>query len=506
MISANVRQEPVDVCIFVEGCYPFVAGGVASWLDWLIRKQPDMTFGVVAIMADDRPRQSKYPPPPNLKYVNVLPLSRKVARAGMREPVVDVGGLVENFHDFLVCGDVAAFSRLVQVITSPVRRSPLAWSSIPRRMSYDELLGSRAIWDVMMGCYTSICPKASEADFFWAWRNLVGGFFSVLVEPLPEAAIYHTISTGYAGLLAARASVELEKPTILTEHGIYSNERRIDLIMADWIIDTVQVGLTGRDDRKDIRTFWIDTFESYARVCYASSSRVTTLYSENQFMQRALGASPERLRVIPNGIELEKFDCIPDLPPPHPPTAALIGRVVPIKDIEAFIEASAMVKHAIHDVEVLVIGPTDEDEEYFQLCQRKVAEAGLESTVKFTGKMNILDVLPRIDVLVLTSISEAQPLVLLEAGAARVSCVATDVGSCREIIEGAPDEEPNLGSGGRVVPPMDSKAIGEAIIELLRSPETRRECGRVLRKRVECHFTSQMSADRYRELYRELGK
>lgn len=506
MISDQTSQARTDICIIVEGCYPFVAGGVASWLDWLMRKQPDLTFGVVAIMADERPRQSKYPPPPNLKYVTVLPLSRKVRRAGLRQPVLDVEALAASFRKVLVSGDLDAFSHIVQVISSPVRHAPLEWVSTPRRMSYDELMGCKPLWDVMMSCYTEICPNASEADFFWAWRNLIGSFFSLLVDPVPQADIYHTISTGYAGLLAARASVAHGKPTILTEHGIYSNERRIDLIMADWIFDTIQMGLSGRDDRKDIRTFWIDAFESYARVSYASSSRVTTLYGENQFMQRALGAAPERLRVIPNGIELERFEAIPKASPPHPPTAALIGRVVPIKDIEAFIEAAALVKQAIPDVEILIIGPTDEDEEYYELCQRRVAEAGLQTTVTFTGKVNIIDVLPRIDVLVLTSISEAQPLVILEAGAARIPCVATDVGSCREIIEGAPDEVPNLGSGGRVVPPMDSKAIGAAIVELLHAPELRRTCGLALRKRVEQHYTSRLSAERYRDLYRELGK
>ena len=97
MILEETPHEPTDICIFVEGCYPFVAGGVASWLDWLMRKQPDMTFGVVAIMADERPRQSKYPPPPNLKYVKVLPLSRKVRRAGLRQPVLDVEALAASF-------------------------------------------------------------------------------------------------------------------------------------------------------------------------------------------------------------------------------------------------------------------------------------------------------------------------------------------------------------------------------------------------------------------------
>ena len=53
--------------------------------------------------------------------------------------------------------------------------------------------------------------------------------------------------------------------------------------------------------------------------------------------------------------------------------------------------------------------------------------------------------------LALTSISEAQPLVILEAGAAGVPTVATDVGACREMIEGPQSEVPPLGPGGAIV-------------------------------------------------------
>jgi polysaccharide biosynthesis protein PelF len=133
-----------------------------------------------------------------------------------------------------------------------------------------------------------------------------------------------------------------------------------------------------------------------------------------------------------------------------------------------------------------------------------VDELDLAGTVEFAGKVDIFDYLPRIDVLVLTSISEAQPLVLLEAGAACIPCVTTDVGSCREIIEGAPGERPNLGLGGRVAPPMAAGAIGAAVVELLKDDELRRRCGRTLRRRVEQYFTSTASAARYAGLYQGL--
>ena len=163
-----------------------------------------------------------------------------------------------------------------------------------------------------------------------------------------------------------------------------------------------------------------------------------------------------------------------------------------------------MIRDHIPDVEVLIIGPTEEDPDYFAACEARVSELGLENTVTFTGRMNIFDVLPKLDVMLLTSISEAQPLVLLEAGAARIPCVATDVGSCREILEGPAGEDPPLGAGGRVAPPMDAAGLAAATVELLADDDLRRRCGETLRRRVEAGFTSEASAASYAALYQEL--
>ena len=142
------------------------------------------------------------------------------------------------------------------------------------------------------------------------------------------------------------------------------------------------------------------------------------------------------------------------------PTLGLIGRVVPIKDIVTCIRAAAHVRDAVPDAEVLIIGPTDEDPQYFEDCKALVEELGLGDTVRFTGRMNILDALAQLDVVLLSSISEAQPLVLLEAGAAGLPCVTTDVGSCREIIVGPDGEVPHLGRAGFVAPPNGCTSVG----------------------------------------------
>ena len=70
-------QPPkVDVCLIVEGCYPYVAGGVSTWVDWLIKGNPHLTFAVVAIVADSTTRERRYRLPENVIQFNDLPLHR----------------------------------------------------------------------------------------------------------------------------------------------------------------------------------------------------------------------------------------------------------------------------------------------------------------------------------------------------------------------------------------------------------------------------------------------
>lgn len=506
MIGAPSRRdqtEQADICLIVEGCYPYVAGGVANWLDWLIRSLPDRRFAVVAVIADERPMKSHYQLPQNVVSFMDLPLSRRLRKpSAFNEPHLHARSFCDLLCGVIQEGDLDAFDQLCRVVNPPGRRSGL-FALGGNAVSFDTLMSSRFGWDVMVYAYERLAPNASFPDFFWAWRTLIGGLYSVLTTSMPSASVYHTISTGYAGLFAARAAVTTGRRAAITEHGIYTNERRIDLTLANWIPDSIGFSLGRMDDRIDIRQFWIQTFEAYAKLCYRACTRITTLYGENQSFQLALGAPKEKLDVIPNGIHIGRFAGF-EKAGDYPPTVALIGRVVPIKDIKTYIAAVARLKARIPDLRALLLGPTDEDPDYFQQCLQMVRDLGLEQTMVFTGKVNIVDYLPQIDVMVLTSISEAQPLVLLEAGAASIPCVTTDVGSCREIIQGLPDEYPKLGSAGYVVRLMDPEGIADAVLNLMNDPDLRRTCGERLRQRVNRYFTSEASAARYSALYRDL--
>ena len=483
-----------DVCIIVEGCYPYVAGGVSGWIDWLIRSQNETSFSIVSLWPAPTQQAPRYALPPNVTAFHPLYL-QDFGGAPLKHAAVPPGldKLADALSGFLAEGGVGHLADVT-------RELDRARATLPPAL----LFNSPIAWDLIQRMYASRMPHGSFLHFFWAWRALLGGLMAVLEFRLPSAKVYHTISTGYAGVLAARATVETGRPAILTEHGIYTNERRIELLMADWVADTVDKGHALDDPRRDLRDMWVEAFEAYARTCYEASSEVITLYEDNQRVQQSLGAAPARSRVIANGIDLNRFAGLAQAGPDARPTMALIGRVVPIKDVKCFINAARILRARIPDLAALVIGPTDEDPDYMRECEAMVAELGLADTVAFTGPVDIVDWLPRVHVAVLTSLSESQPLVLLEAGAAGIPFVATNVGSCREIIEGRADESPALGPGGIVTPLVAPEAIAAAAERLIRDGELRRRYGAALQARVRRDYTSEQAAGTYRDLYRRL--
>ncbi len=483
-----------DVCIIVEGCYPYIAGGVSAWIDWLIRSQTETSFSIVALWPKPTSQPPRYALPPNVVRLQHLYLQDFGAEPMTSLPVpLEVDGLAHALENLMTAGGRVSLERVIRLL-----------AQIRQHVSLPELFNSPVGWRIAQGMYAEEMPFASFLHFFWAWRALFGGLLATLELPLPRAKVYHTISTGYAGVLAARAAIETGRPALLTEHGIYTNERLVELLMADWVADTVDKGHALDDPRFDLRDMWIRAFEAYARTCYETSSDIVTLYQDNQRAQRSLGAGDDTIRVIANGIDLNRFAGIRPAEERGRPTVALIGRVVPIKDVKTFITAAALVREQVPDVLALILGPTDEDPEYFGECQALVSALRLDGCVAFTGTVDVLDYLSQIHVVALTSLSESQPLVILEAGAAGIPFVATNVGSCREILEGRPDETPKLGAGGIVTELVAAEEIATAIVALLRDPQRRRQYGEALRERVRRTYTADKASSAYRALYRRL--
>ncbi|MGH7583689.1 MAG: GT4 family glycosyltransferase PelF [Gemmatimonadales bacterium] len=485
------RSTTADVCLLLEGSYPYVAGGVSTWVHDLLRAQSDLTFHLIALVADRTERPLCYEIPRNV--VGLTPVFLQNPVLGERS-FLDIAELFETIEPALIRiqqGGTLSDVSLVLNRIGPYRD----------RLGRAVLLDSPIAWRTLCRMYEATVPNCSFLDYFWTWRSQLGGMFATLLSELPPARVYHTVSTGYAGLMAARASLETGRPAIVTEHGIYTNERRVEISMADWLSDHEVAGLGIDKSTRNLRDLWIDTFVTYSRACYAACDKIITLYSGNQAMQRRDGAAPERLAIIPNGVDYDSLSRIARDPAPRPPTIALIGRVVPIKDVKTFIRTVAILKTLVPDVVALVMGPTEEDPDYFAECRDMVAQMSLGETLKFTGRVNLRDHLGSLDAIALTSVSEAQPLVILEAGSVGVPTVATDVGACREMVLGGPDEAPPLGAGGTITPLSNPAATAQALAEFLLRPEWRKQCSEAIRQRVARYYNKQEIDQIYRNLY-----
>ena len=497
--SSAPPRRPADVCLIIEGAYPYVQGGVSSWTHDLIATQCHLTFHLLVIVAPNADLTLRYTLPPNVcgltqVFAGQLPAGQR----WLLLPDDFVAKLHRHTSLLMTRGDAEHLRDLIALL-APFRQ----------RLGARQLLDSAAAWQAFCALYQSDCSGASFLNAFWGWRTLVSGLLSAVLMDVPPARVYHAISTGYAGLLAARATMEAGRPSLVTEHGVYTNERRLEILAAPWLAvdDSTSVSIDGALNK--VKDLWINTFVAYSRACYQSCAHVVTLFEGNHLLQLEDGAQRERLCVIPNGISLNKYAGIVKEPRGgrhgrRRPTIALVGRVVPIKDIKTYIRACALLVRQVPDVLCYVLGPKEEEPDYATACEALVAQLGLQETVMFTGMANLLKYLGKIDIVVLTSISEAQPLVMLEAGAAGVPSVATDVGACREMVYGRGDEVPRLGCAGRITPIGNPPATANAIAELLLNEPERKRCGDIMRERVERYYDLSRLHARYAQLYAEL--
>lgn len=212
---------------------------------------------------------------------------------------------------------------------------------------------------------------------------------------------------------------------MLTEHSIYTRERKEEIIKARWV----------KDYFKDI---WIRFFYTLSRCTYENATRVVTLFQKNTAIKAEIGCPEEKISVVPNGIDVEEFSRIPD---ERSETVLRIGamlRVVPIKDVKTMLQSFDYVASKVENCEFLIMGSTEEEPSYYDECKELAKELRLRNVV-FTGVVDVRDYLGRIDILVLSSIGEGQPLAVLEGMTNRIPYVMTNVGSCGELLHGSND-------------------------------------------------------------------
>ena len=176
--------------------------------------------------------------------------------------------------------------------------------------------------------------------------------------------------------------------------------------------------------------------------------------------------------------------------------------MVPIKDVKTFVRTMRAVCQRMPDAVGWVAGPEEEDPDYATECRELAQSLGIADKVDFMGFQKIDELLPLVGVNVLTSISEAQPLVVLEGFAAGVPCVSTDVGCCRELVMGtALAEDRAIGAAGSIVEIADPESTANEICGLLGDADRWKAAQAAGIARVERFYSEKKMLARYADIY-----
>lgn len=168
-----------------------------------------------------------------------------------------------------------------------------------------------------------------------------------------------------------------------------------------------------------------------------------------------------------------------------------VGRLNPVKDQAGLIRAFRLLQRERPDTALVLVGDGPVRGELEALA----AAEGVAARVRFLGdRGDVAALLPGLDVFTLPSLSEGYSVALLEACAAALPIVATDVGGNAEIVA--------EGGNGCLVPARDPAALAAALAALLRDPVRAEAMGRAGRERVLRENAFRTMAERYARVYR----
>lgn len=468
----------MKICIVAEGSYPYVVGGVSSWTHSLIQSFPEHEFVIVSILAERSQRgKFQYELPANVWEVYEVYLNDVDWKSRKR-------------------GKTRLNKKEYQALRSLVLNQEVEWEVIFQL--FQEKISS--VNDVLMGSdflkiiteyYQIYYNQLVFTDFLWMMRSIYLPMFLTLQMKLPQADVYHCICTGYAGVLGSIGKYCYGGKMLVSEHGIYTREREEELIKAKWV-------------RGIFKNIWIEQFRKMSGLAYEKADVIVSLFGHARELQIEEGCPEEKTRVIPNGIAVERFENLPGKAAEDDKwiNVGAVVRVAPIKDIMTMIQAFSFAKEQEPSLRLYIMGPWEEEEDYAKECFELIRVMNVPD-VEFTGKVDVREYYGKMDIMLLTSISEGQPLTIMESFAAGKPVIATDVGDCRGLILGESD---GFGEAGIVVPVMDVAKISMALLRLAYNEAERTRMGKNGYQRVTSLYRAETMYESYRALYEKLGQ
>lgn len=486
-----------SVLLTTEGTYPYHQGGVSTWCDVLTHQLSEVDFSVLAVTMNPFVTRC-YRLAPNVRKLLMVPLWGIEDSAEYSSWYRPFSKQLEHRWEttdavieaeFIPCFERLLWGGLGHAETCEHIADELLFiHQYFQRSDYHATLRSRLVWECFEGSVLAMWRVARPAgaddpalaELVEAMR-LLYHLLLVLAVPVPEADLTHSAAAAFCGLPCVIAKLQDGTPYLLTEHGVYLREQYLGL-------------------RRHVKSFFVRWFlyrliGTVAAVNYRFADQISPVCADNARWEAWWGTPPDRIRVIYNGADPEKFyPRVGIEPKTKRPVVANVGLIFPLKGQLDLIEAAALVREQVPDVEVRLYGSAS-DEAYYEQCKARVRALQLEGTVVFAGSTSTpWEIYRAVDLIAMPSLSDAFPYTVIEAMLSGAAIVATDVGGVREA----------LAETGVLVRPRQPAELAAAITALLRSPEERARVGVAARARALQFFTQDRFLSAYRETYARL--
>jgi 1,4-alpha-glucan branching enzyme len=335
----------------------------------------------------------------------------------------------------------------------------------------------------------TLMPIASTDKVFpldnWTFNRNICKRAATLQADVYEA---HAVS-GY-GLSKKLKKQDIKIPFIHTIHGVLADEYE-------------QAKKTGQTSLRDkVSNYFMNHLAKLEAQTAQDADLIVTISNYSlQKIHSHYGVDPAKVRIVPNGVDIERFKPRPDKAALRrqfglgdEPCVLFVGNLISRKGLPLLVEAAKKVAKERADTKFIIVG----EGPLKASLKSSIASAGLLGNFRFLGNLSE-EQLPQIyncaDVFVLPSIQEGQGIVLLEAMASGVPVVAFDIGGVNEAVCN--------GETGLLVGLGDVEALGQAVLKFLADSMLRARFGGFATKRVLDKFTWNICANAMLEVYKE---
>jgi len=346
----------------------------------------------------------------------------------------------------------------------------------------------------------SLAPAGAERLTTDLARSLDADDFDVHVLVVRDGRLREYVEEAGLPLVQTGFEFDYTFPFVIAKMTSYIREKHPDIVhthmLGSDIVGRIAAVMAGTpiivSTQHDTQSRpWI--YNIYRRVtAQLVDSTVACSEAVAEYCRTQIGAPAERLVTIENGIDIERFaEGISEWR--EPVTFGAVGSLTPVKGHEVLVRAFARVARELPGSRLLIAGEGVER----PAIERAVAEFGLEDRVTLVGRSDdIPGFLSGVDVFVHSSLSEGQPLAVLEAMAAAKPVIASDIPALAETLD--------HGKVAEMVVPADPDRLAQAMLRVARDPEYAKELASLARRRAETQYSLDRAVSEYSHLYRRL--